>query len=151
MTKNETYARRCDVTGQGMNTGFCIRDGAMYIKSEKHLSEHITNETDYASVEDAYEDDYYYYTEWQDFYDHQFKVVGDELIEIEEPLTPNALWEIRVNSLRQQVVLTELCNILDVCGFAVLDHGGYDPEHRRSSEAFVRWAVGKYSTNKQKL
>ena len=54
------YARQCDVTGQGMNAGFCIGDGAMYIKSEKHMSEHITNDTEYASIEDAYEDDYYY-------------------------------------------------------------------------------------------
>ena len=66
------YARKCDVTGQGMNAGFCICDGAMYIKSEKHMSEHITNDTDYASLEEAYEDDYYYYTEWEDQDDYQF-------------------------------------------------------------------------------
>ena len=66
------YARKCDVTGQGMNAGFCICDGAMYIKSEKHMSEHITNDTDYASLEEAYDDDYYYYTEWEDEDDYQF-------------------------------------------------------------------------------
>ena len=69
MTEHTTptiYLRRCDITGEGMNAGYCICEGAMYIKSEKHLSEHITNETDYASVEDAYDDDYYYYTEWED-------------------------------------------------------------------------------------
>jgi len=60
------YARQCDVTGEGMNSGFVIGDGAMYIKSEKHMSEHITNDTNYASMEEAYEDDYYYWTEWED-------------------------------------------------------------------------------------
>lgn len=38
----------------------------MYIASEKHLSEHITNDTEYESVEEAYEDGYYYYTTWED-------------------------------------------------------------------------------------
>ena len=52
------YARQCDVTGEGMNKGFCIGDGAMYIKSEKHMSEHITNDTENASMEEAYEDYY---------------------------------------------------------------------------------------------
>lgn len=65
------YARQCDITGQGMNAGFCIGDGAMYIKSEKHMSEHITNDTEYASMEEAYEDDYYYWTEWEDEDDFQ--------------------------------------------------------------------------------
>jgi len=60
------YARQCDVTGEGMNNGFVICDGDMYIKYEKHMSEHITKDTDYASMEEAYEDDYYYYTEWDD-------------------------------------------------------------------------------------
>ena len=60
------YARQCDVTGEGMNDGYVICDGAMYIKYTKHLSEHITNDTDYKTVEEAYEDDYYYYTEWED-------------------------------------------------------------------------------------
>ena len=49
-----------------MNAGYCICDGEMYIESEKHLSEHITNDTEYESVEEAYEDGYYYYTEWED-------------------------------------------------------------------------------------
>ena len=56
-----------------MNAGFCIGDGDMYIKSEKHMSEHITNDTEYDSMEEAYEDGYYYYTEWEDEDDYQFE------------------------------------------------------------------------------
>ena len=69
------YARQCDVTGEGMNKGFCIGDGAMYIKSEKHMIEHITNDTEYDSLEEAYDDDYYYYTEWEDEDDYQYEEV----------------------------------------------------------------------------
>ena len=60
------YARQCDVTGEGMNDGFVICDGAMYIKYSKHLREHITNDTNYHTIDEAYEDDYYYYTSWED-------------------------------------------------------------------------------------
>ena len=58
------YARRCDITGKGMNAGYCIGEGAMYIKHELELAAHIQSGTDYKSVQDAYEDDYFYYTEW---------------------------------------------------------------------------------------
>ena len=63
-TDTHKYARRCDITGKGMNAGYCIGDGAMYIKLEKDLDTHIQSGTDYKSVQDAYEDDYFYYTEW---------------------------------------------------------------------------------------
>ena len=44
-TDTHKYARRCDITGKGMNAD-------------------IESDTDYKSVDDAYEDDYFYYTEW---------------------------------------------------------------------------------------
>ncbi len=34
--------------------------------SGKHLIEHIKNETKYATLEDAFEDEYYCYTEWDE-------------------------------------------------------------------------------------
>ncbi len=80
MENEKKWARQCDVTGEGMNEGFCIGDGAMYIKREKDMSEHITNDTDYASLEEAYEDDYYYYTEWEDPDDRQFVERADGTI-----------------------------------------------------------------------
>ena len=60
------YARQCSVTGEGMNNGFVICDGEMYIKYTEHLWRHITNETQYANMKEAYDDDYYYYTDWSD-------------------------------------------------------------------------------------
>ena len=64
MEANTKYERTCDVTGEGMNEGYCIENGCMYIKSHLDMLHHITDETDYATMEEAYEDDYYYYTEW---------------------------------------------------------------------------------------
>lgn len=67
------YARQCSVTGEGMNAGFCICDGEMYIASEEHLIEHITMDTGYDSIEEAYEDDYYYYTTWEDESEYEYE------------------------------------------------------------------------------
>jgi hypothetical protein len=60
------YARQCQITGNLFNQGYCIDDGRMYIMSGKHLIEHIKNETKYATLEDAFEDEYYCYTEWDE-------------------------------------------------------------------------------------
>lgn len=58
------WARVDSVTGKGMNEGYCILDGEMYIEGHMSMLQHITDETDYATIEEAYEDGYYYYTEW---------------------------------------------------------------------------------------
>ena len=68
------FARKCDITGVGMNEGFCIQDGLMYIKNLDDLDMHIKNDTDYESTSDAYNDDYYYYTEWECPLDYQYKL-----------------------------------------------------------------------------
>jgi hypothetical protein len=76
------YARVCDITGEGMNEGFCILNGEMYIKNEEDLLNHLReqdfsfedeqgNKIDVNAYEDeelmewAYNDEYYYYTEWE--------------------------------------------------------------------------------------
>ena len=33
----EQYARKCDITGEGMNDGYVVGDGFMHIKYEKDL------------------------------------------------------------------------------------------------------------------
>ena len=72
---SRVFARKCDITGVGMNTGFCIQDGLMYIKNLDDLNNHIKNVTDYKTTSDAYNNDYYYYTSWEDDpLDYQYKV-----------------------------------------------------------------------------
>jgi len=70
--KQEIFARKCDITGKGMNKGFCINDGMMYIKEQEDLIKHLRGlncpdyegETDEDMLEISHENEYYYYTEW---------------------------------------------------------------------------------------
>jgi hypothetical protein len=64
------HPRKCDITGEGMSEGYCIQDGLAYIKYKESFEWHIKEETTYDSVEEAYADDYYYYTEWDELDDY---------------------------------------------------------------------------------
>ena len=70
----ERFARRCDATGKGMNEGYVVGDGELCFSEEKHLIDHLRSRggmdglSDEFILNEAYEQDEYYYTEW-DFYD----------------------------------------------------------------------------------
>jgi len=99
--KEEIYwARQCDVTLEGMNEGYCIDDGMMYIKYEKDMLEWLRSKDwafeneDGAQVdvtkfeaqellEWAYNEEIYYWTEWFEKEDIQYQEIGGRLIEIE--------------------------------------------------------------------
>jgi len=76
------FARKCDITGEGMNEGYCILDGQMYIKGDFAMLKHITENTEYKTIEEAYEDEYYYHTEWDAEEDAQYIIKNGTLIEI---------------------------------------------------------------------
>jgi hypothetical protein len=95
------YSRQCDITGEGMNEGYCIQDGLMYIKYEKDMIKHIREVekegnleydkdisegrlTDEFLLNDYYEADYYYWTEWECEDDLQYEEVNGKLIELED-------------------------------------------------------------------
>lgn len=75
MTK---YARRCDVTGKGINKGFVVVDGELYFATKFELLKHLRTlnwvdcngkrSTDCKTSAELllyfYNEDYYYYTEW---------------------------------------------------------------------------------------
>ena len=67
------YARQCDVTGKGMNKGFCICDGEYYVSEEVGIEWWLKEHTSYKTAQEAYDDEYYYYTEWEDEDDYQFE------------------------------------------------------------------------------
>ena len=88
MSTKIKYARKCDITGEGMNEGYCIQDGLMYIKYEKDMIKHLRDVekegnpeydelvaegrlTDEYLLNDYYESDYYYYTDWFDTIDEE--------------------------------------------------------------------------------
>tara|TARA_R100000655_G_scaffold62014_2_gene100462 strand:+ start:613 stop:918 length:306 start_codon:yes stop_codon:yes gene_type:complete len=83
MKEQIKYARKCDITGKGMNEGFCIQDGLMYIKNEKDMIKHLREIekngnpeykelikegrlTDDFLLNDYYNSEYYYWTEWHE-------------------------------------------------------------------------------------
>lgn len=77
------FARKCDITGEGMNEGYCICDGEKYIKGDFDMLQHITDETEYKTMDEAYGEGYYYHTKWEDESDYQFVVKNGILTEIE--------------------------------------------------------------------
>ena len=97
--KEILWARKCDVTGEGMNQGYCIQDGLWYIKHEKDMIKHLRNIekegnddynnlvsegrlTDDFLLDEYYESDYYYWTEWEDESEFQYKEINNQLIEL---------------------------------------------------------------------
>ena len=84
------YARRCDITGEGMNEGYIVGDGMMHIKYEKDLIALIrswgvdeNNElSDDFILSESYENEEYYWTEWECPEDYQYEEVDGKLIEL---------------------------------------------------------------------
>lgn len=77
MTK---YARRCDATGRGINAGYVCNDDNLYFADKEHLLDHLRSLNwedcngnkstdcvfDNALMKFFYNEDYYYYTEWDE-------------------------------------------------------------------------------------
>jgi hypothetical protein len=73
--KNETkqpikWARQCSKTGEGMNEGYCFNDGEAYFIEEADALEYAKS-IGYDNLDDAYEHDAYYYTEWDGEYEYE--------------------------------------------------------------------------------
>jgi hypothetical protein len=78
----EKFARRCDITGRGMNEGYVFGDGELCFAEKEDLIKHLRTlewedadgnlsqdiENDDDLLEYFYNEEMYYYTEW-DFYD----------------------------------------------------------------------------------
>jgi hypothetical protein len=71
----EKFARRCDVTGRGMNEGYVVGAGDLYFSKKKHLVEWLKGvakedklefDSDKEMMDHYYNDDLYYYTEWEE-------------------------------------------------------------------------------------
>ena len=95
----EKFVRRCDATGRGMNEGYVVGDGEMYFSEKEHLLEHLKKINNWCGVnvksllsdvfsddellEYFYEQEYYYYTEWdeeinENNYDCYYDADGNE-------------------------------------------------------------------------
>ena len=71
----DKYARKCDATGRGMNEGFVVKDGELYFSEEQHLINWLRGRggmeglSDKFILNEAYEQEEYYYTEWEEIDD----------------------------------------------------------------------------------
>lgn len=79
MTK---YARQCTKTLEGMNEGWVVGDGEEYYKYEADILARC-KEAGYDSLDEAYDDEFMYWTEWEDEFDYQYAEVDGVLTEIE--------------------------------------------------------------------
>lgn len=62
----EKFARRCDITGRGMNEGYVFGDGEQYA-CDKASALQIAQQYGYDNLDDAYKDYVYYYSEWSKY------------------------------------------------------------------------------------
>lgn len=89
------YARKCDITGEGMSEGYLLEREGMYIKYEDDLVKYLRTEyaedweeddrtlSDDFVLNDSYEAGYYMWTEWRDKDDMQYLECEGKLYEIE--------------------------------------------------------------------
>ena len=75
----ELFARKCDVTGVGMNEGWVVGDGEYYIANEGDAIKWCLD-NGYVSLDDAYEDEAVYWTAWED--DKQYADYGRGLVDV---------------------------------------------------------------------
>ena len=57
--------RYCSITHQPMFEGWVVQDGVWYIKNEADAKKHAV-EAGYNDLQEAYDNEYMYYTEWHD-------------------------------------------------------------------------------------
>ena len=84
------FARLDTATGKGMNEGFCVNDGEAYFENEPDLIAYLRADliegvvmSDKELLEDAYDNETYYYTEWDaDDEDTYFIKVKGEWLEV---------------------------------------------------------------------
>ena len=69
--------RKCDICGKPMIDGYCVGDGEKYYCSDECLAMVFTDE----EWEQAYNEDWGYYTEWYDEYDeNELDIICNELL-----------------------------------------------------------------------
>jgi hypothetical protein len=83
MTEGEKFARKCSVTGEGMNEGHVFRDGEMYFSTDELAQTHMQI-LGCKSVKEAYKAGEIYYTDWYgEENSWEYIVKNGELVEIE--------------------------------------------------------------------
>lgn len=82
MVDGQRFARKCDMTGEGMDDGWVFGGGELYAKYES-AALFFAKRLGYSSIDEAYNDDACYWTEWEEENDYQYIVIDGKLEEIE--------------------------------------------------------------------
>ncbi len=115
------FARRCDATGRGMNEGYVVGDGELYFSEKEHLLEHLrgldwvdangNRSADLTDDEDImeyfYNEDYYYYTEWEeiDDEDETSTIFISKKIEVLNYKYNGTWYEIHVDATEERFII----------------------------------------------
>lgn len=75
------YARKCDITGKGMNEGYCFGDGIAYASDEKSATK-IAKDMGYSSLQESYEDENHYFTTWEEIDEDYYYTEDGEYVEV---------------------------------------------------------------------
>ncbi len=85
----EKFARKCDITNEGMNEGWCWYDGGFYTKYKADTITELRKDnpeqselTDDELLEWAFEEEILYWTEWEED-DFEYQLIDGVLTEIE--------------------------------------------------------------------
>lgn len=76
------YARLDSNSGKGMNEGWLVGDGEAYYIKEKDAIDHAI-EAGYATLDEAVEDEYIYWSEWEDEEEYEYLEFNGNMYEIE--------------------------------------------------------------------
>lgn len=87
LVEGTKYARKCSVTGEGINNGYCIGDGQDYAKDRAALQEHFKWKDD-AEKQKSFDAGEYYWTTWEMPIEAQYIVKNGELVEFQETTEP---------------------------------------------------------------
>ena len=82
MKSSQFFARKCSVSGVGMNNGWYFENHDFYA-STKEIALAKAIELGYKSLDEAYNENDCYYTEWEDEEDLDFVLIDNVLLEID--------------------------------------------------------------------
>ncbi len=123
--EGEKVARKCSVTGEGMNEGWVTDSGSEYFKYEEDALAWC-NTHGYNSVNEAYENDFIYWTEWYDenCEDYQYIMMDGKLVDIEDD----------ENNTDKNKALSLLNSLEEDCNMAI--SGDWDCSSDEGKEGF---------------
>jgi hypothetical protein len=82
LMERELFARRCDITGKGMNEGFVLWDGDFYSSTEEGAIQLLKAHGFDGTLEEAYDAEICYYTEWEELDEDEAYDEDGNLVEL---------------------------------------------------------------------